>query len=68
MPYYFNSVIYVIYYRGICASDKEVQQRMRPIIPALAAAYSELYKQQKEIDVLRRAKKDEFFGLRDFYR
>ncbi|XP_031561517.1 E3 ubiquitin-protein ligase RNF213-like [Actinia tenebrosa] len=52
---------------GICASNEEVQELMKPIIPALAAAYSDLYQKQKEIKVLTTANKDEFFGLRDFY-
>ncbi|KAK3715936.1 hypothetical protein QZH41_016501 [Actinostola sp. cb2023] len=52
---------------GICASDEDVQERVAPIIPALAKAYSQLYDDQKELHVLKESKKDEFFGLRDFY-
>lgn len=54
-------------FRGICASDKNVQERVATIIPALAQAYLEVYERQKELKVLKESKKDEFFGLRDFY-
>lgn len=54
-------------FRGICASDRDVQERVKSIIPALAQAYSEVYQQQKELEILKESKKDEFFGLRDFY-
>ena len=34
----------------------------------LAQGYSELYDRQKRSEALRESKKEEFFGLRDFYR
>ena len=34
----------------------------------LALGYKKLYDSQKKSDALRESKKDEFFGLRDFYR
>ena len=34
----------------------------------LSKGYSDLYEQQRESETLKNAQKDEFFGLRDFYR
>ena len=34
----------------------------------LAKGYSKLYDIQKQSEALRESKKEEFFGLRDFYR
>lgn len=53
---------------GICSSDEHVQRRLAPIIRKLANGYYELYCKQKQSKTLKKAKKDEFFGLRDFYR
>ena len=54
--------------RGICATDKRVQNFVAPLMKPLAQGYSELYDSQKRSEALRESKKEEFFGLRDFYR
>ena len=38
------------------------------LIEPLAAGYKDLYKTQRRNEKLKESKKDEFFGLRDFYR
>ena len=54
--------------RGICATDVRVQNFVAPLMNRLAQGYSELYARQKRSEALRESKKEEFFGLRDFYR
>ena len=54
--------------RGICATDVRVQNFVAPLMNRLARGYSELYARQKRSEALRESKKEEFFGLRDFYR
>ena len=54
--------------RGICATDKKVKNFVAPLMNPLAQGYSELYDTQKRSEALRESKKEEFFGLRDFYR
>ena len=54
--------------RGICATDVRVQNFVAPLMNRLAQGYSELYDRQKRSEALRESKKEEFFGLRDFYR
>ena len=39
-----------------------------PLISPLAAGYAELYREQKHFATLKKCGKEEFFGLRDFYR
>jgi len=39
-----------------------------PLMNPLAFGYKELYDSQRESVTLQESKKDEFFGLRDFYR
>ena len=41
---------------------------LEDLIPPLVTAYRDLYQRQKNIARLQHGKKDEFFGLRDFYR
>lgn len=41
---------------------------IEPLISPIVHGYSELYSKQKELEKLKDGKKDEFFGLRDFYR
>ena len=55
-------------FRGICAGNKYIQESLDPIIKKLCKGYSDLYKQQSKSETLKNAQKDEFFGLRDFYR
>ena len=54
--------------RGICATDIRVQNFVAPLMTLLAQGYSKLYDGQKRLEALRESKKEEFFGLRDFYR
>ncbi|XP_048587615.1 E3 ubiquitin-protein ligase rnf213-alpha isoform X3 [Nematostella vectensis] len=53
--------------RGICAEDPTVQRLIDPLLEDLAAGYSTLYRHQKGFKSLLESKRDEFFGLRDFY-
>ena len=41
---------------------------IQPLISPLADGYVELYKEQKNFATLKKCGKEEFFGLRDFYR
>ena len=54
--------------RGICATDERVQNFVAPLMNPLAKGYSKLYDSQRRSEALRESKKEEFFGLRDFYR
>ena len=54
--------------RGICSTDKQVKHRIQSLISPLADGYAELYKKQKHFATLEKCGKEEFFGLRDFYR
>ena len=55
-------------YRGICSTDQWIKNLIQPLIPALANGYAELYKEQKNFETLKKCGKEEFFGLRDYYR
>ena len=52
-------------FRGICGGDAGI---MEDLIPPLVSSYVDLYNKQKTLKRLKDGKKDEFFGLRDFYR
>ena len=54
--------------RGICGSDEDIITHVEPLINPLVSGYKELYDRQKRLEKLKEGKKDEFFGLRDFYR
>ena len=41
---------------------------IEPLISPIVRGYTELYNKQKNQKKLQDGKKDEFFGLRDFYR
>ena len=41
---------------------------IEPLISPIVRGYTELYERQKHQQKLKDGKKDEFFGLRDFYR
>ena len=41
---------------------------IQSLISPLAEGYAELYKEQKHFATLKKCDKEEFFGLRDFYR
>ena len=45
-----------------------MQSFVEPLMEPLALGYEKLYKSQRNSDALVKSKKDEFFGLRDFYR
>ena len=46
--------------RGICATNVEVFQKIKVLLPQLAEAYKAVFGANQQ--------KREFFGLRDFYR
>ncbi|KAK2555497.1 E3 ubiquitin-protein ligase rnf213-alpha [Acropora cervicornis] len=52
---------------GICSTDDRVQSFVEPLMEPLARGYEKLYKSQRKSEALIKSKKDEFFGLRDFY-
>ncbi len=56
------------FFRGICSTDKRIQSFVAPLMNPLAMGYKELYDTQRQSKTLQESKKDEFFGLRDFYR
>ena len=45
-----------------------MQSFVEPLMKPLARGYERLYKSQRNSEALVKSKKDEFFGLRDFYR
>ena len=45
-----------------------MQNFVEPLMGPLARGYEKLYKSQRESEAVVKSKKDEFFGLRDFYR
>ena len=55
-------------FRGICGGDADIMLLVEHLIPPLVSSYVELYNMQKNLKRLKDGKKDEFFGLRDFYR
>ena len=55
-------------FSGICSGNEDIQNGLKGTIQMLSKGYSDLYKQQTESQTLKNAQKDEFFGLRDFYR
>ena len=58
----------LLLFRGICSTDERVQNFVEPLMEPLARGYEKLYKSQRNSETLVKFKKDEFFGLRDFYR
>ncbi len=63
-----NRRICVLIFSGICSGKKDIQPGLEAIIRKLCKGYFDLYKQQSNSETLQNAQKDEFFGLRDFYR
>ena len=63
-----GAYLHCFLYRGICSTDKTIKNLIQPLIPPLANGYAKLYKEQKDFETLKRCDKEEFFGLRDFYR
>lgn len=70
--YFFRKISPQIYsqilFRGICSTDQHIQSFVAPLMNPLARGYEELYATQRRSETLQESKKDEFFGLRDFYR
>ena len=64
----FYALFFFLLYRGICGGDSDIMPWLENLIPPLVTAYRDLYQRQKNIARLQHGKKDEFFGLRDFYR
>ena len=54
------------FFRGICSCNDD--DNIEGIMKKLCKGYFDLYEQQKVSKTLENAQKDEFFGLRDFYR
>ncbi|XP_022783821.1 E3 ubiquitin-protein ligase rnf213-alpha-like [Stylophora pistillata] len=52
---------------GICSTNKRIQSFVAPLMNPLAQGYEQLYDTQRRSKTLQESKKDEFFGLRDFY-
>eukprot|EP00795_Rhopilema_esculentum_P010371 gene10371-19073_t len=52
---------------GICNSDLLIKQTISGLFPPLAKAYLRIYKEQTNCVKLKQSKKEEFFGLRDYY-
>ena len=55
-------------FSGICSGDERVKFRLQETLKRLCKGYFDLYEQQNKSKTLKDAHKDEFFGLRDFYR
>ena len=55
-------------FRGICASDRIIKAKISELFSPLADAYEKVYEMQKSCERLKKARKEEFFGLRDYYR
>ena len=54
--------------RDICGSKKKVQGKISPLLRQLSEGYCDIYDVQRKSENLKEFKKEEFFGLRDFYR
>ncbi|XP_065678762.1 E3 ubiquitin-protein ligase rnf213-alpha isoform X2 [Hydra vulgaris] len=53
--------------RDICSGDKAVRRKIDMLFEPLTKGYYMVYEEQKKSDVLISCKKEEYFGLRDFY-
>ncbi|XP_057290514.1 E3 ubiquitin-protein ligase rnf213-alpha-like isoform X3 [Hydractinia symbiolongicarpus] len=53
--------------KDICGSDPRVKHLISTLLEPLAESYLKIYEDQKECEKLKKYKKEEFFGLRDFY-
>ncbi|XP_066922902.1 E3 ubiquitin-protein ligase rnf213-alpha-like [Clytia hemisphaerica] len=53
--------------RDICASKKSIQTKILPLLKELSQGYNDIYNVQRNTESLKQFKKEEFFGLRDFY-
>ncbi|XP_065678667.1 E3 ubiquitin-protein ligase rnf213-alpha isoform X7 [Hydra vulgaris] len=53
--------------RNICSNDQYVFGRIEPLFKPLTMGYLNVYKNQNDCGIIKKYKKEEFFGLRDFY-
>ena len=60
--------VVILCHRGICNSNQFIKRTISQLFPHLAEAYSNIYKEQRNCENLKKSKKEEFFGLRDYYR
>ena len=66
----FLSFLFVIPSKNseICSSDPKIRQMITPLLKPLSEAFHDLYNMQKSTPILIKHRKEEFFGMRDFYR
>ncbi|XP_065678749.1 E3 ubiquitin-protein ligase rnf213-alpha isoform X5 [Hydra vulgaris] len=53
--------------RNICFNDKYVFGMIASLFEPLTKGYLEVYEKQNNCDIIKKYRKEEFFGLRDFY-
>ena len=64
---YYN-ILFSQPFRDICGSEKRIQGKILVLLRQLSSGYSDIYDEQRKSENLKQFKKEEFFGLRDFYR
>ena len=55
-------------FSGICNCSQIIKGQITTLLMPLAESYLKVYEMQKQCIKLKQYKKEEFFGLRDFYR
>lgn len=55
-------------FSGICNCSQRIKGQITTLLMPLAESYLKVYEMQKQCVKLKQHKKEEFFGLRDFYR
>ena len=55
-------------FSDICSCSQNIKGQITTLLRPLAESYLKVYERQKQCDKLKQHKKEEFFGLRDFYR
>ena len=58
----------LFFFRDICGSEKHIQGKLLALLHQLSKGYTNIYEVQRKSESLQQFKKEEFFGLRDFYR
>ena len=61
-------ISFFFFYSEICSSDVKIRKMITALLRPLAEAYFKLYNAQKSTQILIKHRKEEFFGMRDFYR
>lgn len=56
------------FFSDICSCSQSIKGQITGLLKPLAESYLKIYQKQKQCVKLKRHKKEEFFGLRDFYR